>query len=693
MRPEILNPLFAPVTALPGIGPKLAKPLGKLVGPAVVDLLWHLPSGLIDRRFSPKLDAAPPGRVVTVTVTVAKHEPPRRPRLPYRVRCHDDSGELTLVFFHAEAPFLKRMLPEGQPRVVSGKLEDYQGTLQMTHPDVIAEPKDFERVCTIEPVYPLTAGITPKVLAKAVHNALARAPELPDWLDPAFGRQRQWPSWRAALGSAHAPQAEADLAPTTQARQRLAYDELLANQLALSLIRAQQKRKSGRALVGDGRLRRTLTESLPFRLTRAQEAAIAEIVADLAKPKRMVRLLQGDVGSGKTVVALMAMLAAVEAGAQAALMAPTEILARQHLKTVAPLAQAAGTRVELLTGRTTGAARAKLLERIASGETALLIGTHALLEDDVAFKDLGLVVIDEQHRFGVHQRLALSVKGQAADVLVMTATPIPRTLVMTAYGDMDVSRLTEKPPGRKPIDTRAVPLDRLAEAVEGIGRALDRGQQVYWICPLVAESELVDLAAAEQRHAALAARFGEDRVGLVHGQQKGPERERAMQAFVDGETRLLVATTVIEVGVDVPGASVMVIEQAERFGLAQLHQLRGRVGRGAERSTCLLLYAKPLTETAAERLKTVRETEDGFVIAEADLRLRGAGEVLGTRQSGFPEFRLAEIGAHGELLTVARDDARLVIERDPGLAGTRGQALRVLLYLFERDAAVRLLGG
>jgi ATP-dependent DNA helicase RecG len=688
VRPEILFPLFAPVTALSGVGPRFAKLFERLAGPHVVSLLWHLPSGIIDRRFSPKVADAPPGAVATLTVTVDAHVPPPNPRQPYKVRCRDETGFLHLVFFHAKPEYLLKALPPGQVRVVSGTVDRFGPELQMTHPDHIARPEELDRLKTVEPVYPLTAGLTPKVVAKAVQAALEKAPDLPEWLDPAYQRARDWPAWKPALLAAHHPEREADLLPTTSARCRLAYDELLASQLAVALVRAQQRRLPGRATTGDGRLRAKALAALPFALTGSQVQAVLEIEADMASAQRMLRLLQGDVGSGKTVVALLAMLIAVEAGAQAALLAPTEILARQHHATIAPLAEAAGIRLTLLTGRDKGKARQAVLDGLAAGEIPLVVGTHALLEEDVQFNDLALAVIDEQHRFGVHQRLALTNKGRGVDVLVMTATPIPRTLMLAVYGDLDVSRLTEKPAGRQPIDTRTLPIERLDEVVQAVGRAVKDGARVYWVCPLVEESELVDLAAADERHAHLTQVFG-SRVGLVHGRMKGAEKDAAMAAFAEGRTSILVATTVIEVGVDVPQATVMVVEHAERFGLAQLHQLRGRVGRGDKRSTCLLLYQGPLGETAKARLTIMRETDDGFRIAEEDLRLRGAGELLGTRQSGLPEFRLADLAAHGELLAAARDDARLIVERDPELATPRGKALKVLLYLFERDAGVR----
>ena len=690
MRPEILYPLFAPVTSLPGVGPRLAKLFESLAGPQAVDLCWHLPSGLIDRRYAPKLAEAIAGKVATLTVRVAEHRPPHGPRQPYKVRCQDDTGDIDLVFFHVKGDYLARMLPPGEVRVVSGKLEVFNNLLQITHPDHIGGLEERARLETVEPVYPLTTGLSLKVVGKAVRGALAQTCDLPEWLDPALRQREGWQGWHESLLAAHAPHEEADLLPLTPPRRRLAYDELLANQLTLALVRAQQRRKPGRATTGDGRLRDAVVRALPFALTGSQDRALAEITADMGGGARMLRLLQGDVGSGKTVVALLAMAAAVETGAQAALMAPTEILARQHLKTIKPLAESAGMTVELLTGRDKGKAREALLARVAEGAVDILLGTHAIFQEDVAFRDLALAVIDEQHRFGVHQRLTLTAKGRGVDVLVMTATPIPRTLVLTSYGDMEVSRLTEKPAGRQPVDTRALSMERAGEVVDGVARALATGAKVYWVCPLVEESESVDLAAAEARHADLKARFGE-RVGLVHGRLKGKAKDAVMQAFAEGDVDLLIATTVIEVGVDVPRATVMLIEHAERFGLAQLHQLRGRIGRGSGRSTCLLLYQGPLGETARARIRIMRETDDGFRIAEEDLRLRGAGELLGTRQSGFPEFRLADLAVHDDLLAIARDDARLILERDPELEGERGAALRVLLYLFERDAAVKYL--
>ena len=690
MRPPSLFPIFGDINALPGIGPRLQELVERVAGPRIVDLLWTLPTGLVDRRHAPKIAEAVFGEIATIAVRIDAHEAPGAPKRPYRVICSDETGFMTLVFFHAKPDWLEKTYPVGEIRVVSGRVDEFGGGRQMTHPDFVATLEDADSIRTVQPVYPLTQGLTQKVIKRAVDGALDRTPGLAEWVDENLLAQRQWPDWRTALKRAHRPESGPDLLPESVARVRLAYDELLATQLALLLVRQRQRRLRGRTLAGDGRRRRKIVDALPFALTGSQQMALAEILRDMAAPARMVRMLQGDVGSGKTVVSLLAMAAAVEAGGQATLMAPTEILAQQHFETIRRLGAPADLRIELLTGRRKGAGRRELTAAIEAGEIDILVGTHALFSEDVSFRDLALIVIDEQHRFGVQQRMALANKGGGVDTLAMTATPIPRTLMLAAYGDIDTSKLTDKPPGRQPVDTRAMPTDRLDNVAAGLRRAIGSGAQAFWVCPLIDESDVSDLTAATARHAWLKQHFG-DRVELIHGRMKPAEKDAAMQRFIDNETALLVATTVVEVGVDVPNASVMVIEHAERFGLAQLHQLRGRVGRGSRKSSCVLLYEPPLGETARARIDVLRNTDDGFVIAEEDLRLRGGGEALGTRQSGMPAFRLAQFPEHGDLLEIARTDARLALDRDPELKGPRSEALRTLLYLFEREEGVRML--
>lgn len=695
MRPAELNPFFRALSDLGGVGPKTVKHYARLLGrasddPRVGDLIFHLPVDVLDRRARPEIATAPHGAIATLTVRIARHEAPKRRGAPYKVFAHDETGELALVFFHAQPDWLRRLLPEGEPRLVSGKVEWYSGRPQMVHPDHVVAPEDEDKLPTIEPIYPLTEGLTARALTKTIASALETVPELPEWQDRHWLAKSHYPAFHAALDRLHHPTDLADLSPSSPARLRLAYDELLSGQLALALLRLRIRRQSGVARSWDAERVAAVRATLPFELTGAQTAALTDIAADLKAPHRMLRLLQGDVGSGKTAVAVVSIAMAVSSGAQAALMAPTSLLARQHFEALGPLFASFGISCRLLVGGIPAGERSQIRSGLDAGTIDVVIGTHAMFQEDVTFRDLGLVIVDEQHRFGVHQRLALSEKGPSSDVLVMTATPIPRTLVLTTFGDMDVSRLTEKPPGRTPIDTRTVPLGRLDDVVDRLEAALARGEKAYWICPLVEDSDLVELAAVTERHRALVARLG-DRVGLVHGKIKGAERDEVMGRFRDGDLKVLVSTTVVEVGVDVPDATIMVIEHAERFGLAQLHQLRGRVGRGARRSVCLLLYKEPLGETAKGRLSVMRDSEDGFVIAEEDLRLRGEGELLGTRQSGLPGFRLVVPELHGDLIAAAHDDARLIIETDPDLTSERGRALRILLYLFERDEAVRLL--
>lgn len=694
MRPEVLFPLFRSVNTLKGIGPRLALFVEKLAGAHVLDLSWHLPSGLVTRKkietLSPEFSACQ----IVVSVKVLEHTPSRSRRHPYRITCEIGDEILTLIFFNGREDYLKQKLPAGQIRLIAGKLEQYAGEYQITHPDHILRIDQEEIIPIHEAVYPLTAGITNNTLTKAVRQSLEILPALPEWQDKALLDREKWEGWLPCMMKAHAPTSALDLEPDTSVRQRLAYDELFANQLALELVRRSMRRKPGRSLEGTEEISNRIRADLPYSLTNAQEGALSEILDDMSASFRMLRLVQGDVGSGKTIVALLAIARALEAGAQCAFMAPTEILARQHLEAIQPFADAAGFKIALFTGRLKGKKREALLEELRAGKIHVAIGTHALFQADVNYNDLGLAVIDEQHKFGVHQRLALSAKGRpengGVDVLVMTATPIPRTLALTAYGDMDVSTIGEKPPGRKPVETRAIEIERLDDVAAGLGRKLADNERIYWVCPLVEESEVSDLAAAEDRFEYLNALYP-GQVGLVHGKMKAEQKELAMNAFKGGDVNILVATTVIEVGVDVPEATVMIIEHAERFGLAQLHQLRGRVGRGGFAGNCLLLYASPLGENQKARLNIMRETEDGFRIAEEDLKLRGAGELLGTRQSGLPEFKLADLQMHSRLVSIARDDARVFLENDPELKSDRGQAIRTLLYLFERDSAIKYL--
>jgi ATP-dependent DNA helicase RecG len=698
MRPTILDPLFASVSTLSGVGPKLAQLLATLLGSddaddaRVVDLLYLAPHRLIDRRNQPGIARAQQGAIVTVTGRVDRHNPPPRENknAPYRVFLHDDTGELALTFFRGKGNWLEKALPVDEIVTVSGKIDWFNGRPSMVHPDFMVKASEAATMPLVEPVYPLTAGLSPKVLRKAIDHAVERVPDLPEWIDPALFTKQGFESAKASFERLHSPRDEKDVEPQAPARRRLAYDEFLAGQVSLALVRQRLRKVEGTPVTPTGVLSRQILASLPFTPTNSQTQAVADILKDMQSDERMLRLVQGDVGAGKTLVALLAIAAVVENGGQAVLMAPTEILARQHHATISKMVASAGISVDVLTGRTKGKEREAIVGRIASGDAQIIIGTHALFQDTVTYKNLLLAVVDEQHRFGVHQRLRLTAKGISPHMLVMTATPIPRTLVLAAFGDMDVSKLTEKPAGRKPIQTVTVPTERIGDVVGRLKSAIAEGKKAYWICPLVEESEESELMSAEERHDTLA-RSIKAPVGLVHGRMTGAEKDAAMLAFKNGETRLLVATTVVEVGVDVPDATIMVIEHAERFGLAQLHQLRGRVGRGSDASSCILLYKGPLSETGTARLSILRDSEDGFLIAEEDLKLRGEGELLGTRQSGTPGFRIASLEFHADLLEIARKDAAYLLDRDPDLTSPRGEAVRTLLYLLRRDEAVRFL--
>lgn len=692
MRPDSLFPLFADVTTLKGVGARVKAALERAMGPRIKDLILTAPTGLIDRSYRPTISGARKDEICTFTVTIGRHNVPTHRKRPYRIKAYDDTGEMTLVFFQARADYLQRICPEGATRIISGKTEVFNTELQMTHPDYILAPKQIDDLPVYETLYPLSAGLSQKVARKALGQAVLTIPDLPEWLDPAMITRQDWPGFHEALQRIHKPEHPVDIKPDAPPRQRLAYDELFAKQLAMALVRETTRQRSGRSYTNDGQYVQDVINAAPFKATSAQTRAFEEILEDMKSPYRMARLLQGDVGAGKTFVAALTAAHICESGAQVALMAPTEILARQHAETLKTLLEPAGLSVHAITGRDKGKPRQALATGLERGYIDVVVGTHALFQDKVKFKDLGLVIIDEQHRFGVHDRLRLTQKGRKPDLLVMTATPIPRTLALTAYGDLDVSKLDEKPAGRRDIDTRIIPLEKLDNVIEAIGRAVEKGGQIYWVCPLVEDSEIMALTSVEDRHRQLSAVFG-DKVALLHGRMSPKEKDSTAQAFKDGKFNILVATTVIEVGVDAPDATVIVIEHAERFGLAQLHQLRGRVGRSDKPSSCLLLYKGPLSVSGKERLEIMRSSQDGFLIAEKDWKLRGTGDLLGARQSGLPDYKLADLDKHRGLLETAAQDARLLAQTDPQLQTERGENARILLYLFEQDYGIALMNA
>ncbi len=690
-RPEILFPLFGDLKKLDGIGPKTEASLMQLGINHPKDLLFHLPSSVIDRRLRTSIAGMVFPNVATVEILVGLHQPARAKGRPYRILVQDAQTEFQLVFFHARDDWLKRTLPSGQRRIVSGKLELFDGIAQMAHPDHILTTGEAASLPEFEAVYPLTQGVTQKTMSRAARSLMDLVKPLDEWIDKNLMDEKGWLGWQDSVQKAHAPSAIADVSPEALPRARLAYDEFLAHQLTLALARGQQRKPTGIVTKASGKLQKKVLESLPFKPTSAQSRATSEILEDMSEPRKMNRLLQGDVGAGKTLVAMLTALGAVEAGGQATIMAPTEILAQQHFAALKPLADTARVTLDVLTGRDKGAERTAKLQALSEGNIQIVVGTHALFQKDVAFADLRLAIVDEQHRFGVRQRMDLGAKGDAVDILVMTATPIPRSLELAHYGDMDVSILDEKPAGRSPIDTVLVSSSRLSEVTTRLQSAINEGRQAYWVCPLVAESEVMEATAAEERFKALRKQFGEGVVEMVHGQMPPAEKDAAMARFASGEAKLLVATTVIEVGVDVTNASIMVIEGAENFGLSQLHQLRGRVGRGAVKSTCLLMYSGQLGETASARLQIMRETNDGFKIAEEDLRLRGAGDVLGVAQSGLPKFRIADLETQTALMKIAQKDARSLLAQDPKLDSPRGKAARTLLYLMDQEKAFQMI--
>lgn len=691
--------LFTPLSSLSGFNAKTKSLLIELVGDKVIDLLYHLPIKAITRKyFSSIYDlikiASIPEDNHYVTIVGKILGPPHRTRWkgPIRIPFGDNTGTIDLIFFSSSLAYLQKKCVPGESMVISGKYTIYKGKINITHPEGMDRPENLSRWCGVEPVYPLKTGVSNWIVQKAIREILKKLSDLPEWIDPIFIESNEWPSWRKAMNIIHYIEPFSETL-YEKAYTRLTYDEILAQQLSLQLLRKYHKKRGGRSCNPSLFLQKAAENLLPFSLTDSQKGAIQEISKDMAGENRMIRLLQGDVGSGKTVVAFFSLLQAIEAGAQGALLVPTEILSYQHYTSILPYAQKLGVSIALFTGGLKKKERECLLQKIKEGDISLIIGTHALLEEDVVFKDLGLIVIDEQHRFGVMQRLSLLEKGRQADMLVMTATPIPRTLQLTFYGDMDVSFLLEKPKNRKPITTRVLPLSRIDEVIEALKRLLSMGQKIYWVCPLVEESEILDLTAAEERFSSLKKIF-QDRVSLIHGRLKNEEKQERMRAFKEGSVDILVATTVIEVGMDVREATLMVIEHAERFGLAQLHQLRGRVGRSDLSSSCLLLYGEPLTPAARGRLQALKETEDGFHLAEEDLKIRGGGNLLGTTQSGKDIFRIANFYKHASFFINAQKEAKFILEKDSNLMSSRMQSLRLLLSLFYgKDTSTYLLSG
>lgn len=688
MRPSILYPLFSSIDSIKGIGAKYQKLIKNLCGDKIIDILFHLPYNVVDRTYTSPLSNAINNKIWTGVVTITEHVPPQTKKHPYRVYCTDGTSELELIFFKVYKDSIEKNYPQGEKRAISGKLEYFNGRWQISHPDFVVPENRLNDIMRLEPVYPLTAGITNKMMIKLAKDAILRTPNLIEWLSKDSFGDLEYISFNEAIKKVHNPKALNDLLPNSIARRRLAYDEILSNQLALALIRQKLKKQTGRVFKATNILYQKILTNLPFTLTKGQEEALEEITKDQEAPYKMLRLLQGDVGSGKTVVALLSMLKVIECGAQTALMAPTEILAKQHYETICNLCKDIDVNIALLTGKLRPKQKKEIYDKLKDGKIDILIGTHALFTEQVVFKDLGYVVIDEQHRFGVNQRLALSSKGKTCDVLVMTATPIPRSLLLTAYGDMDYSKISGLPIGRKPSKTVVMNVNKMPEVIEALKRKLEEGTRAYWVCPLVEESQKSDLAAATERFEMLKTHFG-DKVALIHGKMKEQEKDAVMEEFKQGKKTLLVATTVIEVGVNVPEATIMIIEHAERFGLAQLHQLRGRIKRGYEEGVCMLMYSYPISNVSKERLNIMKQTEDGFFIAEKDLELRGGGEILGTRQSGFAEFKLADMQYHQDLLLRARDDVKHILQTDPNLETKQGEALKTLLYLFEQNEAVK----
>ena len=682
MRPKILYKLFSNLETIKGIGPKNAKLIERLCGKYLLDLILHRPIAYIDRRNSPKIKDLSNNSIVTLILKVDSHTPSFNKRMPYKITCSDETGQLNIVYFNLRGPYLKKMFPLGSKKVVSGKVEEFNGIFQMTHPQHIADESNLDSVKKIECVYPLTAGISSKIIQKSINSSLAIIDDLPEWIPNDYLQKNNWTSWKKSIYEMHNPN-ELKEDKEDIYLNRLVFDELLSQQLTVRLIKNKISKLKGNTIKPNGSLLESLKNHLSFELTDDQNQAIKEISKDQSSPNKMLRLIQGDVGSGKTVVALHGMIQCAENSKKSILMAPTEILAEQHYNTIKLFADKLKLSCALITASN---------KKNHNYESDILIGTHALFQDKVSIDNIGLIVIDEQHRFGVHQRILLNEKaGNECDILLMTATPIPRTLELASYGDMDITKIMQKPKNRKPIITKSINLNKIESLKEALIKKLKQREKIYWVCPLVDESDKIDLQSVNQRVLDIQKYYKDFNVEMVHGQMKQEEKNKIMDNFKNFKTQILVATSVIEVGIDDPDATVIIIENSERFGLSQLHQLRGRVGRGTKQSTCILLFDGTLTDNAKKRINVMKETNDGFKIAEEDLSIRGAGEILGTRQSGLPNFRLTNLNVHKSLMLQAREMAIKIVEKDPELSSDQGKSLRLLLHLFNNQVAIDYL--
>ena len=691
MRPSYLNNLLSPINLVTGIGPKIEKLFNRIDINLKVHFLWHLPHNIIKRQKHENIHNDQINTLVTLKIKVLKHVPSRFKKQPYRVHCLCNETPIDIVFFYARHPVVKKNLPEEEIRYVSGKLEYFRNTYQITHPSHIIETKGINEIKNIEPIYSLTAGLSQKIISKYIEQIIKNIPDLNEWIDEIYLIKYRFLNWKNSIVRIHNPDKIEDINNQNIYRRRLAFDELLAHQLAIAIIRNYNQKKKGIVISSNNKLYEKFLKNLKFKLTTSQKKVVEEITIDLESENQMIRLLQGDVGSGKTVVALIAMLKTVESGYQSVLMVPTSILANQHFENFCDLLSDLNLNVEILTSKDKGKDRINKLKLIANGNINIIIGTHALIQEDVVFHKIGLAVIDEQHRFGVYQRMVFHYKGKRPSILVMSATPIPRTLALASYGDMDESRLTEKPLGRKTIKTTSLTLNKVNKLIERIKiHIANSNSKFYWVCPLIEESEELDLKAATLRYQHLDKIF-KNKVLLMHGQLNEKEKEQIMYKFINEDYRILVATTVIEVGIDIKSATTIIIEHAERFGLAQLHQLRGRVGRSNLDSFCILLHKEIIGDNAKKRINKMIETNDGFLISEEDLKIRGAGEILGKKQSGLPSFKIAELSFDSDLLEDVRKYVEKISKNNPKLENNEGEKLRSLLYLYERDAAIKTL--